>query len=998
MTQFSHQSWGPADGIDRVYSIAQTKDGYLWLGTGRGLMRFDGVQFTRLEATEGQLAPMGATIGLLARRDGSLWSSSGAGYLQMRDGRTDFLPHLDGGTIGGKLLESSDGTIWAAAKGVLKFTNGYFERMYPDGVAKKESRDRFMAIVEDHSGTLWASEIRQPGDDRTSLVFLPTDGTNFILPHQFLGLAGDLKVAPDGTIWAAEVSRSVRGFVRDGNDIRFVTPEIKVGSTAILFDRDGALWISTLGDGLRRIPDTATMGTNDVGQFSPAADIFTKRDGLSDDLGDTIFQDREGNIWIGTAAGLDCFQETQITSYSVREGFPLDASPTLATSPDGSIWAGNPQGFAQLPPHGKKFIDRKWFDLPEKRRPAPSQREYVECACRTKDGHMLFGTSFGLVEVRPDGTAAFLMDGEEQYLNDVLCMSEARDGGLWVDDEPKGLGYLFQGKRKTILPRYSIAIVHEDSKNRLWMGRLGGGLTKREGTNLSVYQATNNIAFIPGEICSIQSDEQGRVLFFGIGGISRFDKGVFRTVNRRNGLPEDNLAAVATDDSGNYWIGGAATIFRITPRELEYAFAAKTNIISPEVYDGNDGLRGFIIGAPLGTGYPLATKGPDGKLWFSTSRGLAVIDPAHIPKDTEPPPVHIQKLSAAGKTYLTSNQLVFPVGTRSCEIDYAGLAFAKAVKVRYKYKLAGIDLDWVDAGTRRQALYQNLRAGKYKFQVLACNGDGIWNENGDSVEFRILPAFYETSWFPLLYTLPVALAMWGLYRIRLARTTAQIRLQLQGQIKERKRIAQELHDTLLQGFIGVGLQLDAIAGELPDSLADIRERLRKILARSDQYLDEARRSVWELRSASLEHAGGDFARTLSDSCGPRLDGTGIQFNFSVEGVACKLAPVIEDNLLRTCVEAVTNAVKHARPTQVQVNLGYSAASVRLRIRDNGCGFDPNGPDATKTGHFGLAGMRERVKSIFGTFSVNSQPGKGTEIIISVAARPADEATPPQVFS
>jgi nicotinamidase-related amidase len=205
MTQFSHQSWGPADGIDRVYSIAQTKDGYLWLGTGRGLMRFDGVQFTRLEATEGQLAPMGATIGLLARRDGSLWSSSGAGYLQMRDGRTDFLPHLDGGTIGGKLLESSDGTIWAAAKGVLKFTNGYFERMYPDGVAKKESRDRFMAIVEDHSGTLWASEIRQPGDDRTSLVFLPTDGTNFILPHQFLGLAGDLKVAPDGTIWAAEV-------------------------------------------------------------------------------------------------------------------------------------------------------------------------------------------------------------------------------------------------------------------------------------------------------------------------------------------------------------------------------------------------------------------------------------------------------------------------------------------------------------------------------------------------------------------------------------------------------------------------------------------------------------------------------------------------------------------------------------------------------------------------------------------------------------------------
>jgi ligand-binding sensor domain-containing protein/anti-sigma regulatory factor (Ser/Thr protein kinase) len=984
MTQFSHQAWGAADGIGRVNSIAQTKDGYLWFGTARGLLRFDGVQFTRWESTEGERVPEGYTAGLLARRDGSLWSTSKAGWFQMHEGRTDILPRIDETVYVAKFLESADGAIWAAARGMQKFTNGHFERMDLDSVDPNKAVDFYWGIVEDHSGTLWVSAARQPGDSRSSIAFLAKGETNFIVPHQHLGVVHDLQVAPDGTTWAAETGRSVRGFIRNGNDIKFVTPEIKVGSSAILFDRDGALWVTTVGDGLRRIRDTATMGTNDIAQFGPAADIFTQKDGLSSDTGLCIFQDREGNIWIGTVAGLDCFQENKVTAYSVREGLPSELSRALATGPDGSIWAGNLQGFAQLPPNGKNFVDRKWFDLPKQRRPGTQSTGSVHFACRTKNGRMLFGTSFGLVELRADGTAAFVNCEEGKFLDEVLCVSEARNGGLWVDDVQKGLGCLYQGKLEPHYKAPEIVAIYEDSKDRLWVGARDGGLFIREAGKFSRYLATNTSGLIPGEICSIWSDGQGRIVLVGDGGISRFDKGSFTIINRRNGLPEDHLAAVVTDDNGDYWFGGAGAIFRLTPTQLDNAFAAKTNIISTVVYDLNDGLRGFIIqpgGELVG---PLATKGPDGKLWFSTAKGLAVIDPAHIPRNSEAPPVHIQKITAAGKTYQTYGQVVFPAGTRSCEIDYAGLGIAKAMKVRYKCKLAGADLDWVDAGTHRQALYQNLRAGKYKFQVLACNCDGVWNESGDSVEFRILPTFYETAWFPPLCALPVALAVWGLYRLRLARVTGRIKQQLDGQIKERKRIAQELHDTLLQGFTGLGLKFDALANSLPPSMQTIKEQIQRLLDQSDQYLTEARRSVWDLRSATLDsHV--DFSKALVEAGERVLAGTGVELSFSLAGAARKFDKAVENNLLRICEEATANAVKHGHPTRIEVNLEFKPEEVVLLIRDNGSGFDPKNLKQPKDGHFGLVGMKERAESMSGRLVLNSQPGKGTELVVTARA-------------
>ena len=549
-----------------------------------------------------------------------------------------------------------------------------------------------------------------------------------------------------------------------------------------------------------------------------------------------------------------------------------------------------------------------------------------------------------------------------------------------------GLSCLHQGKLQTVQTPSDIISIYEDSKDRLWLGLRFDAVHIREPGKSSLDSFTNSHGLIPRGICSIRGDSQGRILLVGEDGISRFENGNFTTINRRNGLPEDRLAAVVTDDNDDYWFGGASAIFRLTPAELDRAFASKTNVVSPEVYTLNDGLRGLIAPPGLlegGVGNPLATKGLDGKLWFSTIKGLAVINPAHIPRNSEPPPVHIQQVTAAGKTYTELSQLVFQPGTRSCEIDYIGLAFAKTMKVRYKYKLSGVDLDWNDAGSRRQAFYQNLRGGRdYRFQVLACNCDGIWNESGDSLEFRILPTFYETAWFPLLCALPVAMAGWGLYRLRIAQITARSKQQLEGQIKERKRIAQELHDTLLQGFTGLGLKFDALANSLPSSMEVVKKQIQILLDQSDQYLTEARRSVWELRSATLENYE-EFSRALAKAGERVLAGTEIELNFSVSGLTRKLDKKVENNLLRICEEAAANAVKHAHPTRIEVILEFKPEEVVLLIRDNGSGFDPSNLKQSQDGHFGIVGMKERAESMSAKLILNSQRGKGTELIITV---------------
>jgi len=404
-----------------------------------------------------------------------------------------------------------------------------------------------------------------------------------------------------------------------------------------------------------------------------------------------------------------------------------------------------------------------------------------------------------------------------------------------------------------------------------------------------------------------------------------------------------------------------------------------TDTVYGQHFDYRNGLRGILGFHDFGGNW--ATKTPDGKLWFSTNTGLAVIDPRHITSNPLPPPVWIQSVRAGGRTYPIGEKQPLPSNARNYEFQYVALSFTDPDKVRYRYRLEGFDSNWVDAEKRREAFYSNLRPGSYRFHVIACNNDGVWNETGRAVTFSIRPAFYETLWFPILCAIPIALGLWVWHRLRFARLARGLNQRLEVQQEERKRIAQELHDTLLQGFTGVGLKLEAIATRLPDSLASTRDSIHTILDDSDRYLAEARRAVWALRSTSFAEAN-DFPSVLSNTCRQLLQGTGIEFTFTSTGTSRALPTSTEDQLLRICQEAFANILLHSGADAVCFGCLEERRGARdgglTFAQDNGQGFTA---DSRPSGGRGLANMQARAKSIHAEFGVTSQPGAGTRVTV-----------------
>jgi ligand-binding sensor domain-containing protein/two-component sensor histidine kinase len=984
MTQFTHRSWGAAEGIDQVRSVTQSADGYIWIISGFKLYRYDGFRCSIWEPADGQPGIPSRAERAFASRDGSVWVSYANSVMRIHGGHSTIYDPTTGMTAGHVVAfrEDPQGAIWVGGyHGICKFVGGEWIEF---GSRLGLPEETIRAILIDHANNVWVSSEDQNHPLPGLMACLCPGEKRFRFGATRIATGQDLAEGPDGRIWAAQTGRSVRPWVVDQTGVHALSPEIRVGSQAILWDRDKSLWVATLGDGLCRVRETTKLGTNDLVAESEGLDRFTQKDGLSSDIVRCLFEDREGVIWVGTSSGLDSFSETKIASYSVREGLPFDVNLVLRATPDGSVWAASdPKGYTEL-------IGRQ-NQLPNDPPPAiaysnaPYKPPYITYYLYAEpSGTLLAGTDLGIVQL---GGAAlgFSMLPD---LTEVTTITGDSQGGLWFTPRNRGIRRLFNDQMRQILEKPLVSGDYVlsslcDKTGGVWFGYHSGLVECYKEGRMRHYYAKDGI--IEQEVRGILCDAKGQVWIVGGEGVGRFHDERFQILTAKEGLPGRDYYAMLEDDDGFFWLGGGNEIFRIAPADLEKRLAPAPPPLPFEAFGVDDGLRGFVRQAAHGYpgfGYPIATKSADGRLWFSTSKGLAVIDPKHIPRNLVPPLVHIQQIISDGKILPKAKDPSVAKWPRNLELDYIGLSFVNPARVRYQYELEGHDREWIDAGPRRQAFYSSLKPGKYEFRVRACNNDGVWSDAGDKLDFFIMPAFYERAWFRPLCLLAAALAIWGLYRMRIARITDRLRLQMEAQDKERRRIAQELHDTLLQGFIGIGLKLDAVANELPDSLASLRERLRTILLQSEKYLNEARRSVWQLRSASLEESE-DLSKAVSDSSRRLLEGTGIQWNFSVDGVERRLALIVEDNLLRICEEAIVNAVKHANPTQVQVNFEFNAKQVRVRIWDDGCGFNPQGTEGSKAGHFGLIGIQERVRSISGHLSLNSQPGKGTEIIVTV---------------
>jgi signal transduction histidine kinase len=955
LTQYSRHTWGQRDGLpqDNIKSIAQTPDGYLWLGTDEGLARFDGFEFTVFSRPTSAL-PANLIRSLAASPDGSLWlgTSNGLGLYRNGHFRTytvkDGLPDNDIRDV----YSDHAGTLWMVSGiDVCRFQDGKFTTLksgvnlpmtsarvvredgrhnllvagsnLPESPGRPSLRvvsivgdkittliddDRFekdviLALLQDSHGNLWIGGtlglIERSADGKVrrfdSHTGLPEDLVRSVVEDR------------DGNIWAGTNS----GIARLEGD-RFAVPTTGTESEvvwALFEDREGDLWVGG-NDGLTRLRD----------------DIFTpygKTEGMPSDQPNTVFQDHTGRIWVGFHdAGLMLFAPGKPRFFSTREGMPDSEIFSIREARGGDLLIGTRAGLVRM--HGSTFTTLA---------PPDPQRLVVWDALEDSAGRVWMATQGGLVEQTAKGTRT-VAGGGLLTVNGIVTLCQGRDGVLWAGSYGRGL-WRIKGDDAHLfgladgLSNENVREIYEDSNGILWIGTFGGGL-------------------------------------------DAFRDGKFYSFTQKDGLLSDNIASIA-DDGESLWLSTTRGICRIAKQQLWDHAAGRRPHLQPVNYGMDDGLRS----AQCSPGYPTGggDRTSDGRIWFTTSRGLAVFDP-HAKRPTPlAPMVQISEITTDGHAIDLGQAARLSPDVERIRVLYTAIHLSAPEQVAYSYRLNGLESTWVSAGARREINYNTPRHGNYRFIVKAELPGGPSTET--SYAFDVLPHYYETTWFRILVAAALIGMAWAIYQLRLR----QIRSRFSLVLEERARLAREIHDTLAQGFVGISSQLDAVAMCMPEEQSPARKYLDMARRMARHSLTEARRSVMDLRASVLE--GQDLAAALESGTRMWAAGAGVDVKVEVSGPETVLPQEMEQHLLRIAQEAVANVIKHAGASRIGIKLDMEARKLYLRIRDNGRGFETPDVFSTRGGHFGLIGMRERAERLGGELKLASNPGEGTEVEVTV---------------
>jgi signal transduction histidine kinase len=583
---------------------------------------------------------------------------------------------------------------------------------------------------------------------------------------------------------------------------------------------------------------------------------------------------------------------------------------------------------------------------------------------------------------------ARLEQGEWRYiflpggvqLSDVTAIT-ADESGVWLVDGHKGLyrsanGRLTDFSNEPLFKGKSILTASADRTGKVWFGLDQGGVVVFNAGQFFGYSESAGLA--RGSVNAVHIDDKATVWIGTERGLSRLDGQRFVTWNRANSLPGERVLWILTDNEDRLWLGYSTGVACVSRSELDRAAHDPSHRVSYTFLDDGDGLKG---NPDQGRQSP-AVRASDGKLWFRTSEGVAIIDPQDLRRNLVAPPVHVEGLLADGEVVDSTQPVRLKPLTRDVEIDYTALSLAEPRKVRFRYKLEGFDTDWRDAGTRRQAFYTNLRPRVYRFRVLACNNDGVWNESGATLDFDLLPAFYQTQWFLLVCALVLIILAWGAYRLRVWQVTSRLHDLFEERLKERTRIAQELHDSLIQDVMGISLQIE-VTDELLPADFPAKQSLARALGLSKSALDAGRRALNDLRSTPLSAA--DLVKSFSQSANELAADNGAMVDVIVEGLERPLNALTGNDVLQIGRQAITNALQHARARKIHVLLSYGEQRFRIRVQDDGRGISEETLSLRRPGHYGLAGMQERAERLGGSISIRSRIGEGTEVDLAVPA-------------
>lgn len=971
ITQFHHTAWTAKDGApSQIRDITQTKDGYLWIASSQGLDRFDGIKFERYEPRSGGPLPSNNVRALLATNDGGLWIS----YL---NGGVSFLKNgeitnygEEQGLPSGKIAQmaaDADGRIWAAGQdGLILFDGSRWQRIGAEWNFPGKSA---ASIFVDDSGTIWVATEK-------TIVFLPR-GTNSFLPTEIaVDQVAAMIEAPDKTLWMSETAKSVRPVPLAGIDLKQVGPEVKVGSMDLLFDRDGVLWITSIGDGIRRIPYPDLLRGKSIEQFGMDAEIFSSKDGLTDDYVRPVFEDREGNIWVGTSGGLDRFREADIVPVFFPAGYQ---NFSLATGEKGEVWAASNRAMCLINATG--VIDLEAGPIVQNL--FRDDLGGIWGTDATPDSNLRPGLHH-LERGRQVRTEPF----PDVTAYHILAISKDSDSKLWVYRDPGGLLFLKDKvwtayDRNSELPQTRPISMFIDSEDRMWLAYPRNTIVMIDGPRLKSFSAESGLDV--GDV-KVIAGNAGAIWVGGEAGLAVFKSDRFYSIAGGAG-PFRSISGIVEGSDGSLWLNEARGIVRIPNDEVRLALIDLDHghKVANRIFDFLDGLPGTTQQNPP---FPTAIEASDGKVWFSTSKGVVWIDPKRISRAPSQPPVSIESITANDQTYYRSFGLELPKGTSSFRIDYTGLNLAMPERTRFRYRLEGADDDWREVGTRREAYYTNLGPGSYRFQVIASNSDGVWADSGDVIEFKILPMFYQTSWFLFLCFVALAFLAWVLYRLRVGQLQARMQAQFAERLSERTRLAQDLHDTLLQGVVSAAMQLD-VATERAGESSPAKPMLDRINVLMSDVIADGRNALKGLRSPTISYLS-DLERRFS-AIKDKLDIEGLtEFRTIVVGSPRPLRSVVGEETFQISREALTNAFRHSGGTVIEVEIEYKPRQFRIVVRDNGRGIAPDIAQSGREGHWGLSGMRERANDIGARLKVYSRAEGGTEVELSLPSRLAFE--------
>ncbi|MBB5061116.1 signal transduction histidine kinase [Granulicella aggregans] len=965
LTQYGHTAWRVRDGYfsGAPNAISQTSDGYMWVGTGAGLLRFDGVRFETFHPLQNKDLSSNYIVSLAAAKDGRLFVGTSLGLDLITSGSVRSFSSGKGRV--NQIILDSRGNAWYArsrsrdSTGPLCTVLASGVRCF--GVNEGLTIPVASALMQDSEGAFWI------GGSTAVVRWVDGRARTYSSPRFSSGehLSGFAALVDSGksSIYAGLAHPGPGLGIEQIVDERFKPVKVpdfdgsRIEANTFLRDREGALWIGTSNEGLYRL-------------HKGRVEHYRSADGLSGDAVNQIFEDREGVIWIVTSHGIDNFRDLGVLTLSTAEGLTSDGINGLAVAKDGSVWLGYENGL-NIVRSGQVTKLGQAQGLPGKQ---------VTSLLEDERGQWWIGVDQGIFLYSAGHFTEITDNGE--HVGPIIALASDHDGGMWAVANGKRPALLHLQKGQVTSragppgdPR--AGAIYSNDSGGTWIGYVDGsvgyqkpGLRKRIELGIT-------------EQISIR-----RILGFGPNGpLILTQEGLYgirndhpQVLNKANGLPDAHMRSGVFDLKGDLWLMCDVGILHLSRSEIERWWVSPSTSVHYKLLTASDGV--LLSQDPFD---PSTGVTPDNKVWFATEQnGVEIIDASAEHLQRLLPPVRIEDFHCDHKLYALVGAIQLPPKPRNIMIDYAALSFAAPADLQFRYRLDGHDSTWMDAGARRTAYFEDLKPGHYRFHVVASNQQGLWNPEEAVLDFSVAPAWYQTRWFLCVWVATASLVIWLAYRLRIRAVAHAMNSRFDERLAERTRMARELHDTFLQTVQSSKMVAD-------DALADGSDELRmsRALVKLSEWLGQAviegRAALNALRASTLErnHLAEAFREALDE-----LPHIGIiETRIHLSGTPQELHPIVRAELCDVGLEAIRNAIYHSRAKHLRVELIYSR-TLTLKVVDDGVGIPAEYIERGKLDHFGITGMRERVERIRGHIKITSSPNAGTQVCVSVPSASA----------